>query len=177
MSNLGMKLISTLEGISFGLVDGSICAIGAVVGVATATNDKFITLLAVLIFALSDSLGNAAGFYLSQLSERNVQLMRKRKGRVQHVHTQREILLNGIFTFVSTFLIYCLIALPLIFIQADYALITSVFIALMITFGLGFYVGGLVGENRIKSGITYSAITVLTAILSYLFGTFLNNFI
>lgn len=177
LKSLSSDLLSSLEGVSFGLVDGSICALGAAVGIVSATNDVLLAIISVLIFGLSDSFGNSVGFYLSQVSERNIQIMRKRKGEEQHVHTKREVLFNGVLTFVSTFIIYLLIALPFIFLKLDLALLLSILIAMVITFLLGAYNATLVKGNPLKSGFFYSAITVITAILCYLFGLVLNQFI
>ncbi|MEM3814535.1 MAG: hypothetical protein QW054_03530 [Candidatus Micrarchaeia archaeon] len=169
------EILSSLEGISFGLVDGSICALGAAVGIVTATNDPFLAVLSILIFGLSDSFGNSAGFYLSQVSERNIQIMRKRMGRTQHVHTTGELFLNGVLTFVSTFIIYILIGLPFVFLPLEQALISAVIIAALVTFLLGAYNANIIKKDVIKTGMFYSGITVATAIICYLFGLLLNN--
>ncbi len=169
------ELVSSLEGISFGLVDGSICALGAAVGIVTATNDPFLAVLSILIFGLSDSFGNSAGFYLSQVSERNIQIMRRRMGRKQHVHTSGELFLNGALTFVSTFLIYLLIGIPFVFLKLEPALISAVIIAALVTFSLGAYNANLIKKDIIKTGLFYSGITVATAIICYLFGMLLNK--
>jgi len=164
-----------LEGASFGMVDGAICALGAAIGIATATNNTFLAALSVFIFAISDSFGNAIGFYLSQVSERNVQIVNKRLGKVQHVHTGREIFLNGVFTFISTILVYLVVIIPFIVFPLQVSVLVSSLLALVVVFGLGAYNAKIVGGDTVGQGLFYSLLTFMTAVLCYIVGIFLNR--
>lgn len=66
-----------MEGVAFGLADGIICCLGIVIGVAEATINLPLLERRSLILAsriLGGLFGNSIGFFLSQETERSVQI-------------------------------------------------------------------------------------------------------
>ena len=166
-----------LEGLSSGLVDGTICALGVVIGVSAATNDAFLTVISGIIAGLSNSFGNSIGFYLSQVSERNVQIVNRRMGKVQHVHSKNEILLNAMFSFFSTFFVNLVILAPFLAFSIELAMALSVILSVAVVFVLGAYNAKITRKNFIREGLFYSALTVIGAIISYAVGFMLHGII
>jgi hypothetical protein len=59
-----------IEAISFGLTDGIICFLGIIVGVAAATRNPTLVIVATISGGIADALGNSVGFFVSQSTER-----------------------------------------------------------------------------------------------------------
>ncbi len=171
--NNKFNLNFVLEGTSSGLVDGTICALGVVIGVSAATNDAFLTIISGIIAGFSNSFGNSIGFYLSQVSERNIQIVNRRMGKVQHVHSKNEILLNAIFSFLSTFFVNLVILSPFLALSTEFAIVMSVILSVAIVFALGAYNAKITRKNLVREGVFYSILTVIGAIMSYAVGVML----
>ncbi len=62
----------TLREAVFGLEDGIVSTLGALVGIAIGTQDRFVVVLSGLVIIAVESLSMAAGSYLSSKSEREV---------------------------------------------------------------------------------------------------------
>jgi predicted membrane protein (TIGR00267 family) len=180
LSRLNSLILSMLEGGSFGIVDGVICSFGLIIGLAAATYNPTLIFVSGLLAGLSDSFGNSIGFFFSQKSERTVQIVRKRKGMQEHVHTKRELLTSGLSSFLTTFLIYAIMLIPFLFLDIVSALLFSISFAIAVLFLLGAYNAYLLKENTknmIKEGLLYVGVCLITAVISYFVGSLLNNFI
>ena len=165
-----------LEGFAFGMTDGIICFLGIIIGVAQATRDPKMVLIAGIVGGVADAFGNSIGFYISQLTEQSIQEHQKTTlAQEVRVHTQKEVIFSGIFSFIATIIALILLIGPYFFIQ-DFqtAIIITLFLGVFALFFLGLYVAKVCGKNKIKMGLMYSIIGIVGAILSYGVGTFLN---
>lgn len=164
-----------MEGFAFGLTDGIICFLGLIIGVARATSDPILVIIAGLIGGIADAFGNSIGFYVSQATERSVQIHETKEHRKKtRIHSKREILMSGIFTFLATIIVLILLLSPFIFLGIAFAMILAVLSGTILSFALGSYVGKLSGESPYKTGFKYACLTIAGALISYTIGELLS---
>ena len=162
-----------LESVAFGTTDGCICFLGIIVGVARATSDIRAVIIAAVAGGIADALGNSVGFFVSQTTERTVQL-NETNGEDHHlVHTEKEVYMSGVGTFLATVAVLGMLLLPFAFFTIWPAVAIASVTSIVIAFILGSYVGRLTG-NPFKTGIKYAAVTVFGAVVSYGVGEALN---
>jgi predicted membrane protein (TIGR00267 family) len=166
-----------MESVAFGLTDGVICFLGIIVGVATATLDSRMVIIAGIVGGVADALGNSIGFFVSQATERAVQLDEAEQGDNSHIHSKKEVYMSGVFSFLATLLVLVLLISPFIFLAVWDATAASFIIGTIMSFVLGTYIGKMGGENPYKSGVKYCCITMLGALVSYGVGGFLHIYI
>jgi predicted membrane protein (TIGR00267 family) len=163
-----------MESVAFGLTDGVICFLGIIVGVATATLDSRMVLIAGIISGVSAALGNAIGFFVSQATERAVQLREAKEGETHHVHSKKEVTLSGVFSCLATLATVVVLIFPFICLNALSATMVSFAIGIVMAFALGMYIGKLGAENLYRSGLKYACITILGALIAYGMGELLR---
>ncbi|MGB9778183.1 MAG: VIT1/CCC1 transporter family protein [Candidatus Bathyarchaeales archaeon] len=164
-----------MESVAFGLTDGIICFLGIIVGVARATLDPNLVIIAGIVGGVADALGNSVGFFVSQSTERAVQIYGVELGTEGRVHSKKEVRMSGVFSFIATIIALFFLISPFRFIgDIFYATIVSFIIGILLAFILGSYVGKLTKENQYKSGLKYAAITIAGALISYFIGEALH---
>jgi predicted membrane protein (TIGR00267 family) len=164
-----------MESVAFGLTDGIICFLGIIVGVARATLDPNLVIIAGIVGGVADALGNSVGFFVSQSTERAVQIHGVEQGTEGRIHSKKEVRMSGVFSFIATIIALFFLISPFKFISdIFYATIFSFLIGIMLAFILGSYVGKLTKENQLKSGLKYALITIAGALVSYFLGEALH---
>jgi predicted membrane protein (TIGR00267 family) len=163
-----------MESIAFGLTDGIICFLGIIVGVARATSDPRLVIIAGIVGGIADALGNSVGFFISQTTERAVQLHGVEEGTESRVHSKKEVWMSGIFSFIATIIALILLIFPFTFLSIWNATYVSFTIGTVMSFILGSYVGKIAKENPYKSGLKYAAITIAGALIAYIVGEILD---
>jgi len=166
-----------MESVAFGLTDGVICFLGIIVGTARATTDPRLVVALGIIGGIADALGNSIGFFVSQATERAVQIRGAEQGNNTHVHSKKEVWLSGIFSFLATSLVLVLLLVPFIFLGVWPATTLSFMIGTILAFVLGIYIGKLSKENIYKSAIKYAAITIAGALIAYALGEVLHTYL
>ncbi len=166
-----MKLIEGFQGAAFGLTDGVICITGLIIGVAVATSNLNMILIAAITGGLADALGNSIGFYLSERTERGAQIhARDEHGITTEVHSLREVFLSGALSFLATVFVLFILLVPFFFLDINRSIIGSFVIATVILFSLGTYVGKLSNEPPTRTGIEYVVLGICGAAISYFVG-------
>jgi predicted membrane protein (TIGR00267 family) len=166
-----------MESIAFGLTDGVICFLGIIVGVARATLDSRTVIIAGVVGGIADALGNAIGFFVSQETERAVQIQGAAQGSNSHIHSKKEVYMSGVFSFLATILALALLLSPFILLTVWPATTASFVLGTAMSLLLGGYVGKLSKENPYKSALKYAAITVAGALISYIVGQALDIYL
>ncbi len=166
-----------MESIAFGLTDGIVCFLGIIVGVATATYDSRAVIIAAIVGGIADAMGNSIGFFVSQSTERAVQINAAEEGENHNIHSQKEVWMSGVFSFLSTILALVLLLWPFAFLGVFPATILSFVIGTILAFILGTCIGKLSKEPLLKSGIKYSLITVAGAVICYGIGELLHIYL
>jgi predicted membrane protein (TIGR00267 family) len=163
-----------MESIAFGLTDGIICFLGIIVGVARATSSPTLVIITGIVGGIADALGNSVGFFISQTTERAVQISEVEKGTKSRVHSKKEVWMSGVFSFLATIVALVLLLFPFTFLSIWNATYVSFAIGTIMSFVLGSYVGKIGKENAYKSGLKYAAITIAGALIAYLVGEVLD---
>jgi predicted membrane protein (TIGR00267 family) len=166
-----------MESVAFGLTDGVICFLGIIVGTARATTDPRLVIAFGIIGGIADALGNSIGFFVSQATERAVQIRGVEDGNNTHVHSKKEVWLSGIFSFLATILVLVMLLFPFMLLGVWPATILSFIIGTTTAFILGTNIGKLSKENPYKSGIKYAFITMAGAVVAYILGEALHAYL
>jgi predicted membrane protein (TIGR00267 family) len=175
VDNQKFELHYLMESIAFGLTDGIICFLGIIVGVARATSDPTIVIIASIAGGIADALGNSVGFFISQTTERAVQMYGVEQGTESRVHSKKEVWMSGVFSFLATILALVLLISPFrLFPDIWNATYVSFTIGTIMSFILGSYVGKIAKENPYKSGLKYAVITIAGALVAYFVGEILD---
>ncbi len=163
-----------MESVAFGLTDGIICFLGLIVGVAVSTGSSRFVLIACIVGGIADAMGNSIGFFVSQATERAVQMKEAEEGENHHIHSKREVMMSGVFSFLATMVVLVFLLFPFTFLVIWNAATMSFIVGTILAFLLGMYIGKLGNENIYKSGIKYTLITILGAVISYIVGELLR---
>lgn len=84
----------------------------AIVGVAVATYDSALVPITGNVGGVADALGNSIGFFVSQATERAVQIRASENGENTHIHSKQEVYMSGVFSFLSTLAALILVLFP-----------------------------------------------------------------
>jgi predicted membrane protein (TIGR00267 family) len=163
-----------MESIAFGMTDGVICFLGIIVGVARATSDARAVIIASIVGGVADALGNSIGFFVSQSTERAVQIAHAEETSDPNVHSKKEVYLSGVFSFLATVVVMLLLIWPFMFFAVWIATAASFIVGTILALGLGFVIGKLEKGNPYKSSAKYAAITIAGAIVCYGIGELLQ---
>jgi predicted membrane protein (TIGR00267 family) len=166
-----------MEGLAFGLVDGVICFLGLTIGVAEATSDPTLVIISGIIGGIANAFGNSIGFFISQSTERGVQIHETEEHGVKtRIHSKSEVFMSGVLTFLATILALVILISPfLVFKNITTAIVVTFSFGMILTFILGSYVGKLSRENPYKTGLKYAVLGIVGAVISFFIGDFLKH--
>lgn len=172
-----------MEGLAFGLADGIICCLGLIMGVAEATvtlaliERRSLIITSGVLGGLANAFGNSIGFFLSQETERSVQIHEAGLGINTRVHTKREVFMSGVLSFSATLLTLLILIVPFLFLDVQTSLVIAFICGIALSFSMGSYVGKLGKGNALRTGLKYAVLAVIGAIVSYGVGNLLNMFL
>jgi predicted membrane protein (TIGR00267 family) len=165
-----------MEGVAFGLADGTICFLGLTIGVAEATSDPTLVIISGIIGGIANAFGNSIGFFISQSTERGVQIHETEEHGVKtRIHSKREVLMSGVLTFLATILALAVLISPFLFFNIPTAILVTFSFGMILAFILGSYVGKLSRENPYKTGLKYVGLGIVGAVISFFIGDFLKH--
>jgi predicted membrane protein (TIGR00267 family) len=165
-----MEVNETLEGAAFGVTDGIIAVLGTLIGAAAATDSSGLTIIAGVLVGVSNSFANSIGVYISQSTERGVQLAKAAKGEKIQVHTVRENIISAVSAFLSAIIVSLLMVIPFLFLDIFNSMIACFVIGIVLLFVLGAYTAKISQQNMIVHGFTYAFLGMVGAILGFLVG-------
>lgn len=174
MSEVKFKLHYLMESIAFGMTDGVICFLGIIVGVASATSDTKAVIIASIVGGVADALGNSIGFFVSQSTERAVQMVDAEQTNNTRIHSKKEVYLSGIFSFLATVVVMLLLIWPFMFLTVWRATSASFIMGTILALGMGFVIGKLEKGNPYKCAVKYAGITIAGAVICYGVGELLQ---
>jgi len=144
-----------LQGITFGVMEGIVMALGLIAGLSV-TQDRTIILLGLVVSGLADSLANSAGFHISEETE--------------SYHTKSEVYASTIFTFMATFFAFVIIGIPVLIFEPAQLLFISGILAALILIVLGYIVGKIKGSDYRRIILEYLIIAAITTTVCYYLG-------
>lgn len=164
-----------LEGIAFGLADGLIMCLGLIMGVAEVTSSTQLVIITGVIGGFANAFGNSIGFFMSQSAERALQIHEATDhGVATRIHTKREVFTNTLLAFASTITATLVLLSPFICCYMDLAVILTFIIGIIMAFILGSYIGRISRENPYKTGLKYTLLAILGAIISHYIADFIQ---
>ncbi len=149
---------SIRKGFSFGLTSGIITTLGLIVGLDSSTHSKQVILGGVLVIAIADALSDALGIHMSEESETK--------------HTQSEIWLSTLATFLSKFIFALTFIVPILLFSLSTAIIISVIWGLSLIVLLSFYISKQQKVRPYRTVIEHLVIAILVIIITHYVGDF-----
>jgi len=178
-----MNIKHLFQGIAMGLMDGLITLLGIIVGVGAATNDAKVVIISGLIGGISNSFGTSIGFYTSENAERGQQISfyKNKKGtrkEGRYIHSHSEITSSTFLSFIAGVLALVLPILPF-FLSVDVTagMISSLVICTALLFLLGYYIGEINETDRLRSGVKYVFLGIMSAAVAFILGGLLKHII
>jgi predicted membrane protein (TIGR00267 family) len=164
-----------MEGIAFGLADGTILCLGLTIGVAKATSNTNLVIISGIIGGIANAFGNSIGLFMSQSAERGLQIHETvEHGVSTRIHSKMEVLTSSVLSFMATIVALIILLFPFAFLNMTDAVLTTFSFGTILSFILGNYVGKLSGENPYKTGLKYAVLAIVGAVISFLVGDLLR---
>ena len=157
-----------VSGFSFGITSGVITSLGMIVGMSSATNSKLAVIASIITMAIADGLADAAGLHMSEEAELE---------GGNSVHTQREVWLSTLYTFLSV----CGSILSFVPFFLFYPLNTAIFwgigwgLLLLVIFNI--ILAKSLKENPIKVIAEHLAVAIFVIVVSYFLGGLIGKLI
>lgn len=161
---------SPIREIIFGLEDSIVSTLGVVVGIAAGTDSRYIVILSALVVVIVESLSMAAGTYLSNKSQMEIDLASGRHGLLGRRHLISRSISDSLFMGISYILGGVISVLPFFFLIPLTAIIPAVILSVSVLFSIGFIKGKMAKINPLRSGLEMSLISFFAAGLGYLVG-------
>jgi len=149
---------SIRKGLSFGLTSGIITTLGLIVGLDSSTHSKSVILGGVLVIAIADALSDALGIHMSEESETK--------------HTQSEIWLSTLATFLSKFVFALTFIVPILLFPLSTAIIISVAWGLSLIVLLSLYISKQQKVGPYRAVMEHLVIAILVIIVTHYVGDF-----
>lgn len=158
--------------IIFGLEDSIVSTLGVVVGIAAGTDKRYVVILSALVVVVVESLSMAAGTYLSNKSQMELDLASGKSGFLGRRHLISRSILDSLFMGISYILGGAISVLPFFFLPPSNAIIPSIALSVSMLFSIGFIKGRLAKINPLRSGLEMSFISLAASVFGYLIGIF-----
>src|SRR5882762_3785368 len=162
-----------------GAFDGALTVLGIIIGASafgTLEEHKALVLSASFGAAIALAVSSAVGAYEAERVEKKLDIRtieRAMLARLSEEHReafQFAAILSAIVHGVAPLIAGLLPIIPFIFLDARTATVAAVAITLVILFVLGVYLGNLVRERVLVTGLRFAAAGVGTAVLLWLLG-------
>lgn len=176
-----MKIKELFQGIAMGLMDGLITLLGIIIGVGAATSDARFVIISGLVGGISNSFGTSIGFYTSENAERGQQIAfyKKKKNTRKdgrYIHSQSEIIGSAALSFVAGVCALILPILPFFLLEGITAgMVASLAISMVLLFILGYYIGEINEADKLRSGLKYALLGIVSAAVAFALGSLLKH--
>ncbi len=155
-------------GVSFGLTSGVITALGMIAGMYSATYSKLAVVASIITMAIADGLADGAGQHMSEEAEIE-------QGTAKH--SQREIWLTTLFTFVSV----CGTILSFVPFFLIFPLKTAIFVGvgwgMLLLVAFNYMLARTKKENALVVITEHVALAVFVIVVSYFVGDLIGMWI
>ncbi len=169
---MGNGWVEGFHGLTFGLVDGIVTMLGVVIGVAQATGDKRVVIVSGVVAGVANAFGNSIGFYGSELAERGEHMVEGREPSSM-TEVRRSSLLSLLMSLGAT----AVLTVPFLAFSQNLAMVVALALGGVLLFSLGSIVGRLWRRHPLRYGLTYFALGIAGAGLSYFVGDIVRTFL
>lgn len=176
MSKLTQTISTQIRQIVFGLEDGMVSTLGAITGLAGATQNRPIVIVSGLVIIAVESLSMAAGTYLSNKQEYNANnhgLFGFRSRLFKHSNHPT---IDALYMGISYVLGGSIALLPYLFLSLKWAMATSILLVVISLFLVGILSGLITQTSKIKSAFEMVAVSLSAAVLGFLVGKLASTF-
>lgn len=171
MKHFRKTILTELREIVFGLEDGMVSTLGAVTGLAGATNNQPMVIISGFVIIAVESLSMAAGTYLSNKSEDLADKLTHNS-----THKKQNPIKDGLYMGAS-YIIGGLIPLyPYWFFPVMLAIPLSMISVVIALFVLGYTSGKMTKINPLKNGLEMTTVSVGAAALGFTVGKIVSSF-
>jgi len=159
-----MKLFShqLITGLSFGSTAAIISTLGIIVGLDTATSSRIVVVTGIVMMAVGDGMADAMGIHIAEESEAK--------------HTQKEIWLSTLFSFLSVFIFSLSFLIPVLLLSPTGAVWVSVLWGLGLLSLLSFYLAKKQNKKPSKIILEHNLVAILVVGITYYLGILIKNF-
>ncbi|MFC1657986.1 hypothetical protein ACFL1D_01225 [Candidatus Omnitrophota bacterium] len=157
-----------MTGVSFGMTSGVITSLGMIVGLNSATSSRLVVITGIIIMAIADGLSDAAGVHISEESELE-------KGIAKH--TQKEIWVATIFTFLSKLIFTLTFAVPFLLFSLNTAVLTAIIWGILLLIVLNFVIARIKQENALMLILEHVFLALCVVAISHYVGYFVAKHI
>lgn len=170
MNTVNRSLLSEIRQIVFGAEDGMVSTMGAIIGLATASQNKSIVLVSGIVIIAVESLSMAAGTYLSNKSEVRAAISRHQKA------AHKNPVIDSIYMGVSYVLGGSIALYPFWLLPIDWAISLSVTSVILALFTLGILSGRLTKSSPFRTGLEMVVVSLTAAAVGYAVGSLAGQF-
>lgn len=153
-----------LRSIMFGIENSLISTVGLIAGTSIGTSNKHFVILSAAVAIVIEAVAMGVGEYLSDDAVQDLDKLKRHRDNP---------LLSGWLMMAAGTLAGLVPLLPMIFLNNPAALITSILLALLVLFLLGYVKGRALGAHTFRSGLKILVIggsaVVIGAIVGWLF--------
>ena len=152
-----------LQGIYFGIISGTITTLGLIIGLRSGTMSKLAIVTGILAIAISDTLSDAFGLYLSKKAENT-----KDKSDAPFK--------TAVSVVIAKFIIAISFLVPILFISGiNKSVIMSVIWGIIMIISASVYLSFIRKENIILNTFKYIILTFFIIIVTHYSGEKANN--
>ena len=143
---------SAKTGFSFGITSGIITTLGLMVGLNSTTHSQLVVVGGILTIAIADAMSDALGIHMSEESENK--------------HTNKEIWISTICTFLSKFLVALTFVVPVLFLSLTTAIIVSIVWGMLLLTVLSFLIAKGEGKSPLSAIFEHLIVAALVIFLA-----------
>lgn len=151
---------SIKTGLSFGLNSAVITTLGLIIGLSAGTHYKTVVLGGILTIAIADALSDSMGIHISEESE----------GK----HTQKQIWISTLSTFLTKFLISISFMFPVLFLPLTGATIISLLWGFLLLILFSYYIGRDEKVNTWRVILEHISIAFMVVLVTHYTGTWVS---
>jgi VIT1/CCC1 family predicted Fe2+/Mn2+ transporter len=152
---------SIKTGMAFGLTSGIITTLGLIVGLHSGTHSGAVVIGGVITISVADALSDALGIHVSEEAE--------------NVHTEMEVWMSTLTTFLSKFFCSLSFLVPLLFLQLQTAIWVSVFWGLGLLALLSFWIARSQRKRSFPIISEHLLVAIVVIAITHALGDFVSG--
>jgi len=161
-SELHKKTLAFFKsGVSFGLTSATITTLGLMIGLYSSTNSKMVVLGGIMIIAIADSFSDALGVHIAEESK--------------NCHTEKEVWICTLATFLSKFTFSLTYSLPFLFFNIKTAIIIDIVLGYVLLSVLSWVIARGAKEPPIRIILEHLFIATIVIVVTYYTGIWVSE--
>jgi VIT1/CCC1 family predicted Fe2+/Mn2+ transporter len=150
-----------LVGVSFGLTTAVITTLGMIVGLYVATSSRLAVVAGIVVMAIADGLSDAVSIHTVEEAETEMGFAK---------HTEKEIWLTTLFTFLSVCGFTLSFAIPILLLELELAIHAAICWGMALLVSLNFFIARIRRERPFKLILEHLALAGFVILISHRVG-------